>query len=88
MEGASAGAPSGEAGPVWGGGTNTVSRWGSSRRSLGCTAGRNEDTLFRIMTALSLGLNTGEGKSASPSVGPVISVCIRNEEHGTMEREV
>lgn len=50
MEGASAGASPGEAGPVWGGGTNTVSRWGSSRRSLGCTAGRNEDTLFRIMT--------------------------------------
>lgn len=24
------------------------------------------------------------GKSASPSVGPVISVCIRNEEHGTI----
>lgn len=41
MEGASAGAPSGEAGPVWGGGTNTVGRWGSSRRSLGGTAGRS-----------------------------------------------
>lgn len=49
MESTSAGAPSGKTGPVWGGSTDAVSRWGSSRHSLASTAGTNKDMLFRIM---------------------------------------
>lgn len=40
MEGASAGAAAGEPGPVWGAGTNTVGRRGSSRHSLGGPVGQ------------------------------------------------
>lgn len=40
VEGASAGAAPGEPGPVGGAGTDTVGRWGSSRRSLGGPVGQ------------------------------------------------
>lgn len=42
VESAAAGAAPGKAGPVWSGGANAMSRWGGSRHSLSCTAGKTE----------------------------------------------
>lgn len=78
VESTAAGAPPGEAGSVWGAGTNTVSRWGSSRRSLGRPVGTNEDLLFTIMAETALMLETTRTLPWLLPLGPIFSAHVRH----------